>query len=138
LAEPLVIDSNVILSAILGGAAREIIFSGRFSLFAPQRTLFEVAKHLPHVAKKLDSPEQDLFRAYELLPITACQPSQYEAQAGKARLLIGGRDPNDVDVVALGLRLRCPIWTEDRDFQGLAEVQVARTRDLVAMLKAES
>ena len=96
-----------------------------------------MAKYLPESAKKLDRPEQDLFRAFELLPITACQPSQYNAQVEKARVLITGRDAKDVDVLAIGLQLKCPIWTEDRDFEGLPDVLVRRTRDLIATLEEE-
>jgi len=77
-AEPLVIDANPIMSALLGGAARDVLFSGRYILYSPQHTLFEVAKYLPLLAQRLDVPELDLFREYQLLPIVACQPDQAE------------------------------------------------------------
>lgn len=130
----LVIDANPILSAMLGGAARDVIFNGRFEFFTPQHTMFEVAKYLPLVAARLRQDEADLFRAYQLLPIRACQPVDYELQLASAGAMIGQRDPKDVHVLALALQLRIPIWTEDRDFEGLPEVNVVKTSELLAML----
>jgi len=35
-----------------------------------------------------------------------------------ARKQIADRDPGDVDVLALALRLDVPVWSNDRDFEG--------------------
>jgi len=120
------------MSALLGGAARDVLFSGRYILYSPQHTLFEVAKYLPLLAQRLDVPELDLFREYQLLPIVACQPDQYDAQLEEATRMIGARDPKDIPVLALTLSLGCPLWTEDRDFDGLSRVTVHKTADLLA------
>ncbi|NLY00805.1 MAG: PIN domain-containing protein [Rhodopirellula sp.] len=136
--QTLVIDANIVLSALLGGAARAIIFSGRFSRYSTQRTLFEVERYLPRLTEKLKQAEQDVLRAFELLPIIACQPSAYDSHMERAYLLIGGRDPKDTDVLALGLKLNCPIWTEDEDFEGIQDVPIVRTSSLVAMLQSGS
>ncbi len=133
----LVIDANPILSALLGGAARDVIFSGQFEFLAPQHTLFEVAKYLHRVATKINQDEADLFRAYQLMPIIACQPSEYEDHLDAATALIALRDPKDVHVLALALRLRLPIWTEDRDFEGIAQIKTFKTAKLFAELSTK-
>ena len=132
--EPLVVDANPILSALLGGAAREVIFSGKFTLYSTQHTLFEVAKYLPRLAAKLGRTEPDLLREFQLLPIIACQPNQYDSHVPRADRLIANRDPKDVQILALTLRLGRPIWTEDRDFDDLPGVSVRRTADLLTVL----
>jgi predicted nucleic acid-binding protein len=129
--ESLVVDANPILSALLGGVAREVIFSGKFSLYSTQHTLFEVAKHLPYVAKRLDLLEADLFREYQLLPIVSCQPSLYDFALAEADRWIGHRDRKDVPVLALAIALRCRLWTDDRDFDGIAAVTVVKTAELL-------
>jgi predicted nucleic acid-binding protein len=129
--ELLVVDANPILSALLGGAAREVLFSGKFTLYSTQHALFEVAKHLSSLAKRLDVPESDLFREYQLLPITACQPSQYDFSLAEAERWIGGRDPKDVPILALAISLHCPLWTDDRDFDGISVVPIVKTADLL-------
>jgi len=35
-----------------------------------------------------------------------------------ARKRIGKRDPDDVDLLALALELKIPIWSNDGDFEG--------------------
>ena len=127
------VDANPMLSALLGGRARAIMFDRRLALFSPQTTLFEVEKYLPFVARKLGQSEPDLFREFELLPITAVQPQMYESELPRATELIGWRDPKDVPVLALALRLRLPIWSEDRDFENLPGVSLYKTAELLAL-----
>jgi len=132
--ESLVVDANPLLAALLGGSARGVIFSGKFTFYAPQHTLFEVEKYLPRVAEKLGQPEADLFHAFQLLPVIPCQPRDYDSHIPQATGLIGSRDPKDVHVLALALKLGLPIWTHDRDFEGLPGVAVRTTGEMVAML----
>lgn len=127
----MVVDANPMLAALLGGRAREILFSRRLAFYSPQPTLFEVEKYLAFVARKLDRAELDLFREFELLPVTAIQPHMYDSEVSRATELIGWRDAKDVPVLALALRLRLPIWTEDRDFDDLPGVVVYKTAELL-------
>jgi predicted nucleic acid-binding protein len=133
-AEPLVIDANPIISALLGGSARRIVFSQKFSFYSTQFTLFEAEKYVPWLAERLDRAERDILREFELLPIIACQPIEYQSQVAAADSLIGSRDSNDVPILALTLELGYPLWTEDRDFDGIPGISVRRTADLLAML----
>lgn len=132
--ETLVVDANPLLSALLGGQAREVLFSGKFTCLSSQHTLFEVEKYLPVVAKRIGRAELDLWREFQLLPIIAVQPREYDSELKRATELIGQRDPKDVHVLALALRLGLPIWTEDRDFEGLPHVSVHNTSDLLTLI----
>lgn len=97
-----------------------------------QHTLFEVEKYIPATASKLSRRELDvLLREFELFPIIACQPSQYESNLVEASRLISERDPRDVQILALALTLGYPLWTEDRDFDGISAISVRRTTDLI-------
>ena len=136
MASAVVADANPVLSALLGGAAREVFFSARIAFFASQHTLFEVEKYLSYVAQRLERAEMDLFREFELLPIIAIQPREYDSHVPRATELIAPRDPKDVHVLALALRLRLPIWSDDRDFEGLADVTVYKTADLLDQITA--
>jgi predicted nucleic acid-binding protein len=136
--QSLVVDANPVLSALLGGTARDVLFSDRVDCFATQYTLFEVAKYLPMVSQRLHQAETDLFRAFQLMPIAACQPNIYDSHLQQATALIAARDPKDVHVLALSLRLGLPIWTEDHDFEGLEGVVVLTTADLVGMLAKDT
>lgn len=134
MAEHLVIDANPVVSALLGGTAREVIFSGRFVFYSTQHTMFEVATHLPVMARRLGLQEIHLFHEFQLLPIIACQPDQYDSYLAEATRPVGNRDPNDVPILALTLRMQCPLWTEDRDFDGIPAISIRRTADLLTLL----
>lgn len=130
------VDANPLLSALLGGQAREVLFSGKIVFYSSQHTLFEVAKYLPIVAKRIGRSESDLWREFQLLPVIAVQPREYDSELPRAMELIGQRDPKDVYVLALALRLGMPIWTEDRDFEGLPHVSIHKTSDLLVQISS--
>jgi predicted nucleic acid-binding protein len=108
-------------------------FLGYFS-FVRQAALFEVAKYIPAVAKHAELPEIHIYREFQLLPIEACQPTVYEQFQDAAEALIGYRDPRDVPVLSLAMARRLPIWSNDKDFEGLAGVQVLKTSELISRL----
>lgn len=44
--DPILVDANPLLSALLGGRARDVLFSRQFLFHSPQHTLFEVGKYI--------------------------------------------------------------------------------------------
>ena len=134
MSEPLIVDANPLVSALLGGRADQIIATGLFKLYSTQFTLFEVAKHLPRLALLLECPELQLFEAFARLPVESCQPSEYADQADRAKTLIGTRDERDVPLLALALTYGYPLWSDDRDFRGIQEIELVTTADLALRL----
>ena len=49
-------------------------------------------------------------------------------------MLIGKRDPKDVDILALALKFDAPVWSEDKDFSGIEEIELYRTSDMLNKL----
>lgn len=115
----LVVDANVILSAVVGGRASELVWAVSSELVTAEVTLQEVVRYLPVLAEKAEVPLEVALGALRLLPIKAFPPSFYHSKWVQARKLIGKRDPDDVELLALALKLKSPIWTNDRDFEGL-------------------
>lgn len=129
--EKLVVDANPILSAIIGGNARAAFLSAGNTIF--YTTVFnykEVEKYIPVLASKRDIPMEDLYMALSMLPLSVCDVDFYKNKVNQAKKLIENRDPNDVHLLALALRLGCPIWSNDKDFKGL-EIRVYSTLDLI-------
>jgi predicted nucleic acid-binding protein len=123
-----------IIAALLGGKASSIVADNQFVFCSPQFTLFEIEKYVPLLARQLNRPELEVRAAFHRLPITAYQPVAYAEGLPRATALIGARDEDDVPVLALALELQVPIWTNDRDFLGLPNVQVYSTEDMLALL----
>lgn len=115
--EKLAVDANPILSAVIGGKARSVFLNAEHISF--YTTLFnfkEVEKYIPTLASKRSLPLDDLYLALSTLPISVCDVEFYKDTLKKAESLIGERDPDDIHLLGLSLKLSCPIWSNDKDF----------------------
>jgi len=116
--ERLVVDANPIISALLGGAALRAFWNEEVKEWATtQFTVKEVLSYLPRLASKIHVPEEMLRLELELLPLTIYKKESYRDFAPEAKRRIAARDKNDVDLLALALKLDYPIWTNDQDFE---------------------
>lgn len=138
--ERLVVDANPILSALIGGRAREAFLSPVIGEFATTRhTLGEVRRYIPVLAGKpkvreAGVTEGELYAALAVMPLSVYPRTSYRGKLEEARRRIGHRDPDDVDLLALALALEAPIWSNDADFE-VAGVERFTTAELLALLK---
>jgi predicted nucleic acid-binding protein len=118
----LVVDANILVRAVLGKRAREVIetYADEVSFFVPDVALAEAEEHLPAlVIKHGGDPERALgfLRTLGRLMEVIGRDVYGEFEA-EARERLGRRDPEDWPILATALALGCPIWTEDTDFFG--------------------
>ncbi|MBI5196690.1 MAG: PIN domain nuclease [Nitrospirae bacterium] len=129
--EKLAVDANPILSAIIGGNSRTVFLTTENIVFYTTAfNLKEVEKYIPVLAEKRDIPLEDLYLAVSMLPILVCGSEVYKDKINKAQVMLGERDPDDIHLLALSLKLGCPIWSNDKDFGELG-VTVYTTLDLI-------
>lgn len=72
--------------------------------------------------------------AVAALPVTVIEWPVYRESIEEARRRIGHRDPDDVEILALAIHFRIPIWSNDNDFSG-SGIEWYTTARLLAMLK---
>ncbi|MCD6336360.1 MAG: hypothetical protein J7M27_13730 [Candidatus Latescibacteria bacterium] len=125
------VDAPPIFSALLGGAARRLFFDDRFRFITTDFTLGEVEKYIPFIARKSGRSEERIRRGLGLLPLRSYGKMDYQRMRAKAEALIGERDPKDVDILALALIKHAILWTEDKHFEGISEVSLVHTRDML-------
>ena len=131
--EKLVVDANPILSALLGGKAKQLFLDAGISEFAvTESALDEVHYYIPKVAQKLEVNPALVRFTLDLLPLTVYELKSYRRSMKKAKLQIAHRDPEDIEILALALELGRPLWTNDRDFEDTA-IQVLTTAELLAI-----
>jgi predicted nucleic acid-binding protein len=53
------------------------------------------------------------------LPVVRFSEAEYRSHLDHAHRYIGHRDPDDVALAALALKLEIPIWSNDNDFREL-------------------
>ena len=73
--------------------------------------------------------------ALSLFPLEIYERSVYKERLSQSRELIGHRDPDDVDLLALALDLGWPLWSNDADFEEIGGIlPVYTTADLLSKL----
>ncbi len=70
---------------------------------------------------------------FRLLAIVPHGRAEYAEFIPRAAGLIGKRDPDDVELLALALALQIPVWTNDRDFE-IAGIERCTTAGLLKIL----
>jgi predicted nucleic acid-binding protein len=76
----------------------------------------EVRWHLPGFAKRYKVDVVKLHKVFDDLPVKRYGPAEYSSHLDEARRYLQHRDPDDVPLAALALKLNIPIWTNDNDF----------------------
>jgi predicted nucleic acid-binding protein len=113
-------DANVLLSAVIGGRARLVLSHPQVQeVFTTEHTFAEVEEYASDLARKRRLPSDILLLTVAALPVSLVNRAQYAKSLAEARSRIGGRDPDDADLLALALHFRIPIWSNDRDFERL-------------------
>ncbi|HEV7242279.1 MAG TPA: PIN domain-containing protein [Thermoanaerobaculia bacterium] len=109
-------DSNVLLAAVAGRAARRVFQSSELIVVTTEHNVAEIREYIPEFAARYGLPEELLFEILGLLPITVYAEHEYAATLPAARDLVAKRDEDDVALAALALTLHIPIWSNDRDY----------------------
>jgi predicted nucleic acid-binding protein len=128
-------DANVLLSALIGGRARLVLNHSEVQeVFTTEHTLAEVQEYVPILSKQKRLPSDILLLAVAALPVTLVGRAQYAKSITEATKRIGHRDREDIELLALALHLRIPIWSNDRDFEHL-DVDLFTTEGLLRHLR---
>ena len=113
-------DANVLLSAIIGGRARLVLSHPEVEqVFTTELTFAEVEEYALVLGRKKNLPTDILLLIPAALPVTLVKRSEYAGSVAAAVKKIGPRDPDDVELLALALEFRVPIWSNDKDFEDL-------------------
>ena len=111
-------DANVLLSAVLGGRAKVVLSHPKIEgIFTTEVTLSEVEEYVIVLARKRRLSLDTLLLAVAALPVSVVERETYARTVAQARRLIGQRDPDDIEILALALHLRIPLWSNDNDFK---------------------
>lgn len=98
-----------------------------------EQNIAEVREYVPEFAARYHLPEEVLLDVLELLPVTVYSEHEYAEEVAAASRLVGERDRDDVALAALALKLRIPVWSNDRDYEGFP-TGVFTTATLLKML----
>lgn len=129
----LVVDANEIFAALIKESkAHKFLFDERLHHFTTEFFFTEFKEHSQEIRKKTDKTEDELNHLLDvlkkrvtLIPLEELLPYLDEAEKISP-------DPDDVAYIALALKLKCAIWSQDRKLkEKQSKVQVYSTEDLV-------
>lgn len=133
----LVIDANIIFSALIAGHGKthELLFNNTIQLFTPEYVNEEIKKHKHEIIQKtnLSAEELDLALSIIFSRITII-PSQ---EIGKNQIIAKkiSPDPDDSEYFALAIKLKCPIWSNDKKLKHQDKISIINTAELIEILK---
>ncbi|MCL5985974.1 MAG: PIN domain-containing protein [Actinobacteria bacterium] len=130
--EKLAADSNVVLSALIGGRALRVFAEANFVIITTEFNLNEVRQYTPALSKKYRIDQEVLDIQFRLLNLKPFPKEHYSKFISQASGLMAGRDPKDADLLALALKENIPIWSNDKDYQNTG-VKLLTTAELLAM-----
>lgn len=128
----IVIDANILFSVLIKkGKTEEIIFEEDLHLFAPEFIFEEFSKYGELIQKKTERNKEEFERLMDILKkkIKTISNEETELYIKKAKEI--SPDKDDVDYLALALKLRCPVWSNDKELKKQKGVIVYSTEDLI-------
>jgi predicted nucleic acid-binding protein len=87
------------------------------NVFTTAATFAEVEEYATVLGRRKRLDPDVLILAVAALPVTIVERADYESAISKARKLIGKRDADDIDLLALALHRQIPLWSNDNDFE---------------------
>lgn len=104
------LNANILLRAVFGVRVRGLLETYEDSVwfYSPNICFTDARRYIPTISAK---------RGIDPAP-GIVDRSLYEEYESSARERMISRDLDDWPIVATSLLLRCPVWTEDRDFFG--------------------
>ena len=127
----LVVDANVLFSALLRkGLTRHLWFHPEMQLFAPEFILNEALSHNAELLKKYGGTREEFLRLFECLAgqVSLVSDSDLKPYLPAASTL--SQDSKDWLYLACALYANAAIWSQDKDFQGQARVEIKTTIEL--------
>ncbi len=118
----LVLDANILLRAVFGIRVRNLLetYEDSVSFYAPDICFADARRYIPSISEKrrIDSGPGILVLDHLSRLVEVVDRALYAECEASARERMISRDEEDWPIVATSLLLKCPVWTEDRDFFG--------------------
>jgi predicted nucleic acid-binding protein len=112
----IIIDSNILFSALISGKDLYIDIFKMLQVYVPDFVFIEISKYEERIIKKTKILNEftffirELFSEITVIPKLGISKTNFK----KALLLCENIDPKDTPYLALSLELDIPLWTNDK------------------------
>lgn len=130
----LVVDTNILFTYFWRNSVFNKLLKEELELFSPKLALKEIHKYSSEIIRKTKLTKKefedlikDLALEVEFIPI-----KEYSSLLKKATQNL--EDKKDADLLALALRLHCPIWSNDKHLKQQKLIITLTTKEIVDLL----
>ncbi|MFA5772780.1 MAG: PIN domain-containing protein [Thermoplasmata archaeon] len=128
----LVIDANILFSALIRDSiTAKMLFDDSLNLYTPEFIIEEFAKHEGTILNKTARTKNDFVQIMHSLNeiITIIPEEEYFGYMQEAAAV--SPDEKDVAYLALAMKLRCGIWSNDKRLKEQDKIKVYNTHELM-------
>ena len=131
----LVLDANILFAVLIKDSlSAELLFHEDLHLFAPEFLLEEFYKHKQEILNKTKRTERHFEEIFNVLKeiITLTPQEEFQEKINETKKI--SPDQNDVAYIALALKLKIPIWSNDKDLKKQNKILIYTTQEIKEIL----
>ncbi len=131
--QPIVVDTNVLLTFFWKNSiSRRILPKRQFDFSSPQLALEEMNSHESEILEKAGISREDFQKNREDLAMLV-EFIPFKEYSAFLRKVSHVPDKDDIDFIALALKLSAPIWSNDKELKRQSSpVLVFNTKEFIA------
>ncbi len=133
-----IVDANVLIAAFLKDSfTRKMLMDERLNIISPEHVFMEVRRVLsrPFMMKRIKINAYNFEKLWDVITSRIHTYPKIFYQAMMAQALRLADHPEDAPYIALALKLRYPVWTNDPGFQiheTKKVITIYKTRELAS------
>ena len=131
----LVVDANILFAALIkSSVTSDLIVDNSLDLVSIEFIFEEFKKYKDLIKKKTKRTENEFERFMEIIQkrIKLIPYKEFESFMNEAKKI--SPDPKDTEYLALSLKLKCNLWSNDKKLKTQNKVNVYSTEDLMKIL----
>jgi len=133
----LVVDANIIFAALIkNSTTRSIILKNELSLYVPEFFFEELKYRQDLLLMKSGLSQESLNELINKLILTAdiktIQSREFKQYLNRAIKI--SPDKKDIQYFALAIKLKCSIWSNDKDLKKQNKIKIYSTEELIKNL----
>ncbi len=109
----------ILMAAVTGGAAGRVFKEPTISVVTTDFNIAETKEHVTVLIDKYHLDPDDVADVLAALPLRVYRWGEYESHMVEARAQMEAKDPKDVALLALALKLGIDIWSQDSHYDDL-------------------
>ena len=131
-----IVDTNILFSILLkDGSNAHLLFHPKLVLYSPSYALEELSKYKELIIKKTERSDEEIEWLLKLLNrlIIFVDEEEYAEFSAEAKKICP--DPEDDAFFALALKLRCGIWSNDKELKKQSRIDIYDSKEVADWLK---